>query len=125
MIEFSKEQQQWIDSNCMLLPKDMNGEPIHVGDVMAFDRFGGQHRRLVKHVSPDGFAGYEIYPTSGKPFDEYVADWHYHYKPPTVRDVLDELCLEYVRSWNGEASAKERGEIVAKYAAKLQIRKED
>ena len=46
-------------------------------------------------------------------------------KSPTVEDVLEELCLEYVKSWNGEASKRERREIVAEYATKLEFREDN
>lgn len=32
MIEFTDEQQQWIDSHYLLLPVDADGVPIRVGD---------------------------------------------------------------------------------------------
>ena len=101
------------------LPKDANGEHIHIGDKLVGKYLEGnpvvECTRLT--LTNDWMVGH------GRAEGTYNLYAHYH--EPTVEDVLEELCLEYVRSWNGEATAKERKEVVAKYTNRLQLRKEE
>jgi len=119
MIEFSKEQQQWIDSNYMLLPKDINGVPIHVGDKVC-TKLGSTY--TVARITREDYQGMTTW---------YIEDFASHYslgpedlticKLPTVEDLLRDFayCCEE------GATEQSIDEIIAEYAKRLQIRKED
>ena len=102
-----------------LLPRDADGEPIHVGDVMDY----------LEALHPDVPARFKVqdmfYCGNGK--------WHLraypatydpmkcrHHHAPTVEDVLREFGDWYAHTKGG---CDEDG-IIAEYAAKLQLRED-
>ena len=106
----NREDLDVFGTEYMALPLDKNGEPWHVGDVINYGDGGCK----VVYISPTHVRlnSYDLYTVS------VVADKYEHYKEPTVEDVLMVLINEVC----GDSSPDD--EIIAKYAAKLQL-KED
>lgn len=102
------------------LPKDADGEHIHMGDKM--ECFTSQHRDVpkvfeVQRIIMDNITGWRLvaYPAT------YVPEECRHYHAPTVEDVLLEFGEWYAHTKGG---CDEDG-IIAEYAAKLRLIKED
>ena len=108
------------ESHYMMLPKDVDGKPVHVGDVMEWD--DGQTAEVVG-VSSDTFF-YVDYANDS-------ADWapardKRHHHAPTVEDVLRGVVTLCHNTWK-EGSAFEFYDVddvmesgnIAEYAAKL------
>ena len=107
------------ESHYMMLPKDSDGTPVHVGDVVewcdsweAIDVIGIGANDTLFYVDPDG--------------DGEQAEWttarnkRVRHKP-TVEDVLGEF-FEEVGDGLHTLKAVDTQVIIAKYAAKLQLR---
>ena len=92
------------------LPKDADGEYIHIGDVMAYAD-NTKPMEVVALVPP------AVFLTEDGP---RYADMCRHYHAPTVEDVLEELLREYDR----DDSELTNGEIIERFAAKLQLRED-
>ena len=74
-------------SDMMLLPRDANGEVIHIGDEVIVNERG---RRLT--VDGVGCSGYEVIFCDDRPgYTAYVAKSCHRYHKPTVDEILDEL----------------------------------
>ena len=119
MIEFSKEQQQWIDSHYVLLPRDANGVIIHVGDVLM-----SSHHRGTFVVEAIGGNGMHV--VYYRRSDGMGTGFHYaiectHYKPPTVEDVLREFALACEDAGNAGPDVER---IASEFAERLQLREE-
>jgi len=102
-------------------PTDDNGKTVRYGGYAKVYPYDGEPMK-VRALYRSGF-GWSVIFTDGskEPLYRVLAC---EPPTPTVEDVLNELCLEYVKSWNGESSKSERREIVAKYTAKLQLKEE-
>ena len=113
-----------VASEYVRLPKDADGEPIHIGDVMDTEHFGT--------VEVEGFVHHSVafYNYSEQP--AYLCttpvDLCHHYHEPTVEDVLRECCGKYhslfVDDMNDAINRVERdyiapSEVIAEYAEKL------
>lgn len=110
-------------NNCYIeLPKDADGEYIHIGDEMETTNFGT--------VEVEGFVHRAVafYNYSEQP--AYLcttpANLCRHYHAPTVEDVLLEACKAYhglmiegISDFAHDMPAP--SEIIAKYAAKLRL----
>lgn len=92
------------------MPRDADGEYIHVGDVMEYPNGG---REEVRFMTLNG-AGWLVNEAGWLPVQLH------HYHAPTVEDVLREFGDWYAHTKGG---CDEDG-IIAEYAAKLQL-KED
>ena len=125
-MQFTDEQQRFIDEHYQLLPVDADGVPIRVGDVLDPPADCDDYAPLqVVRLTYDGYE-YEWYFDGeaggftgmvGKCMD--VAGWTHHHAP-TVEDVLDEMLQRFAEdSYEGGLI-----DFIAKYAAKLQL-KED
>jgi hypothetical protein len=121
MIEFSEEQQQWIDSHYVLLPKDKDGVPIHVGDEMVSC---GRHRfrfivseldfmdAFVRAVGIVGDIKYYFAPS------KIV---HYHEKP--IEDMLRNLVTK-ARQIDVDGSPMLKESDIRELSDKLQLKEE-
>ena len=98
------------------LPKDADGEYIHVGDVMEW---------------PDGETfdvigigeGVLFYTESecDRPAEWTGASTKRHYHAPTVEDVLTEFGID----WEHESDCEDRAALLKEYAAKLQLKEDE
>lgn len=104
------------DAEYVELPKDADGEVIHIGDVMG-DRGFPDAKYTVVGIGKDAFFTRDA---SGE-LHEHTASLYIHYKQPTIEDVLQEFAGKWLSSASGSEKEKE---IVAEYAAKLQLREE-
>lgn len=111
------------------LPKDADGEVIHIGDRME------NNERVVRIVLTDGSWEPSVYIEKlPNVLHEYFCDEISHYHAPTVEDVLREFhermtelgttdqCVGVERADAVEVLLRERAELVAEYAAKLTLR---
>ena len=115
-MQFTDEQQRFIDEHYQLLPVDADGEYIHMGDRM-------ENGELVARiVLTDGSWEPTIY-TAATPnqLHEYYCHDIRHYHAPTVEDVLREM----LDAWGELPSNATNEAIVAEYAKRLQLREVD
>lgn len=129
-MQFTDEQQRFIDEHYQLLPVDADGVPIRVGDVMeersghtfevaSLMAFGGSDNWLVLS-DPRNFASFR------EPHDIR------HYHAPTVEDVLREFADEMNQNlgmYTGEAIDADEwrdadNKTIAEFAAKLRLAEE-
>lgn len=95
------------------LPKDADGEYIHVGDVM------DGYSKTIKVVELRNAGTWHLVDEFGNEWHDHAAFTHHH--TPTVEDVLREM----LDAW-GELPAEEENEaIIAEYAPKLRLAGED
>ena len=95
------------------LPKDADGEYIHIGDRME------NNERVARIVLTDDDWEPSVYLEKlPNVLQEHFCHEISHYHAPTVEDVLEELLLEYDR----DDSEVTIGEIIERFAAKLQLR---
>jgi len=112
------------ESGWVRLPKDADGEVIHIGDVMDTEHFGT--------VEVEGFVhgAVAFYNYSGQP--AYIctapANTCHHHQEPTVEDVLRECCGKYhsllIDDMNDAINRVERdyiapSEIIDEYADRI------
>ena len=95
------------------LPKDADGVPIHVGDMMAYAD-NTKPMEVVALVPP------AVFLTEDGP---RYADMCRHYHAPTVEDVLREFAGTLASADNNWGS--DVNDAIAKYAAKLSLAEED
>jgi hypothetical protein len=98
------------------LPKDADGEYIHIGDVMENIVCPPVHRE-VTGVGVECFYGFDE--GNGR-YSQFGANCYRHYHAPTVEDVL----REFAERWD-EPMRYDRDEMVEQYAAKLKLADED
>jgi hypothetical protein len=87
-MQFTDEQQHYIDERYELLPVDADGVPIRVGDVLyeVVDELFKVDEMLINKTS-----GWDIFGSGyGKGFSSYDSATCHHYYKPTVEDVLRE-----------------------------------
>lgn len=100
------------DAEWMRLPKDADGVPIHIGDVMDGTCPSGKHVNGTVNAIGDGVFWLSNVQFSLKP------DYMHHYHAPTVEDVLREMAD---RCYADEDEPRDRDAIVAEFAAKLRL----
>ena len=109
-----------IENTHVKLPVDADGTPIHMGDVMeCCVPWGGENPFEVRSMRIDS-AGWELYDRLG---DRCYPNNTYHYKPPTVEDLLKEM-LYKAHIWDGLEAAM-LPDLIDEYAKKLQLRGEN
>ena len=115
-MHFTDEQQRFIDEHYQLLPKDADGVPIHVGDVL--DGYG----KTIEVVEMRyGRGGWVLISRDGSGYADTFAFAHHH--EPTVEDVLRALTDEVWNRCCEGATASDSGidGLVAECAAKLRL----
>ena len=96
------------DAEYVKLPKDADGEYTHVGDVMEYPNGG---REEVRFMTLNG-AGWLVNEAGWLPVQLH------HHHTPTVEDVLREFAFQVGQSATDD-------DIVAEYAAKLQLKESE
>ena len=99
-------------SHCIELPKDADGEYIHIGDVMDGTCPSGKHVNGTVNAIGDGVFWLSNVQFSLKP------DYMHHHNAPTVEDVLREFGDKYCDVSLGSDA---ESELFAEYAAKLRL----
>lgn len=123
-MQFTDEQQRFIDEHYQLLPKDADGVPIRVGDVMENIVCPPVHRE-VTGVGAECFYGWDE--GNGR-YLQFGANCYRHYHAPTVEDVLRDVVTLCHNTWKEESpfhfydvdDVMKSGNI-AEYAAKLRL----
>jgi len=102
------EWDYW-ESTHVELPKDADGMPVHVGDVMEW---------------PDGQTFEVVGIGDGTLFyvEDGLAEWtgvstKFHHHATTVEDVLTEFGID----WEHESDCEDRAALLKEYAAKLRL----
>ncbi len=118
--DIADEIEQEIEERYVELPKDKNGVPIHVGDVMQGEKVGGGWCEPFKVVRMDiDGDGWEVYELGGYCHQPSLC----RHKPPTVEDVLNELCTKAFHSREIGANVSYK-DVIAEYAKRLQLKEE-
>ena len=73
------------------LPKDADGEYIHIGDVMEWVRYKDDDPTIVRTVSGIGNGVFFAWSDEQGRYAQYEAHAYRHYHAPTVEDVLREF----------------------------------
>lgn len=113
-------------AHCIELPKDADGEYIHIGDMM--ENLREDFEPLFHHTFRVYGIQYRAYgqectlTEDGYPSIQYRASEVRHHHEPTVEDVLREFGEKYCDMVAG--SDKER-ELFAEYASKLQLKEQE
>lgn len=110
-VPIALDESAWVE-----LPKDADGEYIHIGDVMENIVCPPVHRE-VTGVGAECFYGWDE--GNGR-YSQFGANCYRHYHAPTVEDVLCEF-FEEVGDGLHTLKAVDTQAIIAKYAAKLKL----
>lgn len=108
------------------LPKDADGEVIHVGDVMEYGQVRGRVIALMLSNYPKKWGGglHWGIQLEGEHAPTALDSLFHHYNPPTVEGLLSDFARLY-DSIGGRENEDELWEtLLAEYAAKLQLRGE-
>lgn len=105
------------------LPKDVDGEYIHVGDVMERGKTRGRVIALMLSNYPNKWGGglHWAIQLEGEQAPTALDNLFHHYHVPTVEDMLAEFAAKLIERselTNGAA------QTIAEYAPKLQLRKD-
>ena len=102
-------------NNCYIeLPKDADGEYIHVGDVLTDDAEFKSEGKVVRLMfeNEGWLVGFNECVRWAEPS---IHEWH-HYHVPTVEDMLREFICDH------EEGVRDEVDLIAEYAAKLQLK---
>ena len=116
-MQFTDEQQRFIDEHYQLLPKDADGEYIHVGDVMEWVRYKDGDPTIVRTVSGIGNGVFFAWSDEQGRYAQYEAHAYRHHHTPTVEDVLTEFGID----WEHESDCEDRAALLKEYASKLRL----
>jgi len=99
------------------LPKDADGEVIHIGDEL-YDEWHEQNQGEVEWLMLDHRGWWLMFKNNCERFylHEFY-EWHHHHAP-TVEDVLRDYACRILMA----GCIDEEDELVDEYAAKLQLR---
>ena len=98
------------------LPKDADGEYIHVGDVMELVSYDEDDRPVIRTVDAVGEQVFFAWSKENGRYAQYEAHAYRHYHAPTVEDVLREFGKAWVEWEDGSPH-----DPIAEYAAKLRL----
>ena len=113
-MQLTDEQQRFIDEHYQLLPKDADGEAIHIGDRVE------NNERVVRIVLTDGSWEPSVYVQKlPNVLHEYFCNEISHYHEPTVEDVLTKM-LEQAVGYS-DAHTTVAANAIVEYAAKLRL----
>lgn len=111
------ERLMYERAHCIALPRDADGEPIHVGDRMTPNGMGTDFKVRQMH-----FNGKWSLDLEGFGISQTCPDMCHHHHAPTVEDTLREML--YKAHIYDEREMELLPDLIAEYAAKLQL-KED
>ena len=108
-VPIALDESQWVQ-----LPKDADGEPIHIGDVMEWPTTGETFEVV-------GIGDGTLFYVEGD--DDALADWtgastKRHHHASTVEDVLREFAVRVA----GDECMTMRTDVIAEYAKRLQLK---
>lgn len=107
-----KEHHEWApESRCMMLPKDANDVPIHIGDLMVYADSTDDPFEVI------GIGNGTLYYVDDNGIQWTLADTKRHYHAPTVEDVLREFALAVCKD---DALTIRKG-VVEEFAKRLTL----
>ena len=109
-------------SGWVRLPKDSDGEYIHLGEVMEWVSDDECYSPVIRTVEAVGEGTFIAWDGINGRYAQYEAHAYRHYHAPTVEDVLREMAD---RCYADEDEPRDRDAIVAEYAQRLQLREVD
>lgn len=118
-------------NNCYIeLPKDADGEPIHIGDLMEWVPYDSSYPSVIRKVVAVGACVFFAWSDEKHGYAQYEACAYRHHPAPTVEDVLwdmhvklDEVAaLHADEPTDSDERERDVERILAEYAAKLQLR---
>ena len=104
----AEHESAWVE-----LPKDADGVPIRIGDVMENIDCPSVHRE-VTGVGVECFYGFDE--GNGR-YSQFGANCYRHYHALTVDEVLTEFGID----WEYESDCEDRAALLKEYAAKLRL----
>lgn len=113
-MQFTDEQQRFIDDHYQLLPVDADGVPIRPGDELVIFETGEHIRAYDIELYDDGRWCVGDYET----MDSIHPDRLRH-RAQTVEDVLDEFVARWMETHHDDIPA-----LKAEYAARLRLAEE-
>ena len=116
-MQFTDEQQRFIDEHYQLLPVDADGEYIHIGDVMEWCDSG-------ETLTVEGIGRDVLFYIDGENAEWTAARNKRHHHAPTVEDVLRDMSTKLRQAWIGPETF-DHNAIIAEYAAKLRLADEN
>lgn len=123
-MQFSNEQQEYIDKWYLALPVDADGVPIRPGDEMQMAL--GETAEVVAVGSDRWFFDQSCLADDGEEYDWEWAHSSRHFKLDTVEILLEELVLNHEWGYLGMVCNKdEMDEVIADYAERIRKVVED
>ena len=110
-VPIALDESAWVE-----LPKDADGEYIHVGDVMEWVDPDGE-ATVTCTVDAVGVGCFFAWDNANTRFAQKCANAYRHHHAPTVEDVLWEL-LDEIENFH---SLEEARDTIAEYASKLRL----
>lgn len=104
-------------SGMIELPKDADGEYVHIGDAMEWMPRDKTYQTVIRVVS--GVGADVFFAWSGKScqYAQYDAQAFRHYRQPTIEEVLTEFGID----WEHEDNCEDRAALLAEYAKRLKL----
>ena len=104
-------------SDMVELPKDADGEYIHIGDTVEWVPYDNTYPSVVREVDAVGNGVFFAWDKANGRFAQYEAYAYRHHKQPTVEDLL----REFVSEFNRDDTELCDEEIIERFAAKLRL----
>lgn len=101
------------------LPKDADGDYIHIGDVMEWVPYDDTYPTVVRKVVAVGADVFFAWSDEKQGYAQYEACAYRHHHAPTVEDVLREFANEVYADADNEI--RDRDFLCAKYAKRLTL----
>ena len=110
------EHHGWI-----CLPKDADGTPVHVGDVMEWVRYEDDDPTIVRKVSAVGADVFFAWSDEQGRYAQYDAHAYRHHHKPTVEDVM----VEFAADWECAEDGEDKASVLKEYAKRLKLAGDD
>jgi len=114
-VPIALDESAWVE-----LPKDADGEYIHVGDVMEWVDPDGE-ATVTCTVDAVGVGCFFAWDNANTRFAQKCANAYRHHHAPTVEDVLEEFGID----WEHESDCEDRAALLREYASKLQLKEDE
>ena len=108
-------------SDMVELPKDADGEYIHIGDTVEWVPYDNTYPSVVREVDAVGNGVFFAWDKANGRFAQYEAYAYRHHKQPTVEGVL----MEFGIDWEHEDNCEDRAALLRGYAVKLRLAGDD
>lgn len=110
--EFVSMPAKELSERYMELPLDIDGVPVHIGDMMEYVDAGLPPKEVI------AISGPEVFLTDTGP---RYADACRHYHAPTVEDMM----VEFATDWESAQDGEDKMTVLKEYAAKFRLVEEE